>query len=75
MKGRTRWFPRGVAPVRLGEYECLVQISRSLPNLLWRLEWDGIGFLVPCPMIVNHWRGQTRAAKKIKENPNGQRIK
>lgn len=61
-KGRTHWFPRSVPPVRNGWYECSVQISRSVPNLLWRLQWDGKGFIVPCPMVVNLWRGMTRAA-------------
>jgi hypothetical protein len=28
---------------------------RSL--VLWELEWDGKGFLVPMPMVVHQWRG------------------
>ncbi|MDM0024121.1 hypothetical protein [Variovorax saccharolyticus] len=63
-KGVTRWFPRHVEPVRHGEYECRVQFSRSLPCFRWRLQWDGKGFLVPFPMIVHHWRGQTKRAAK-----------
>lgn len=62
MKGRTKWYPREVHPVRNGVYECAVQISRSVPPFRWELEWDGTGFLVPFPMIVRHWRGLTRAA-------------
>lgn len=65
-KGKTRWFPRHVVPVRNGEYECLVRLA-GLPNRLvpWRLEWHGPhGFLVPCPMVVKFWRGQTLAAFK-----------
>ena len=60
-KGKTKWFPRHIHPVRVGEYECVVQISRSMPLFLWRLEWDGVGFKVPFPMIVHRWRGRTRA--------------
>lgn len=60
--GKTRWFPRDVSPVRNGQYECIVQISRSVPPLRWPLEWDGTGFLVPFPMIVHRWRGQTKRA-------------
>ena len=62
MKGRTKWFPQNIKPVRNGMYECAVQISRSLPTLRWMLEWDGIGFLVPCPMVVYNWRGLTKKA-------------
>lgn len=60
-KGKTRWFPRHVHPVRNGQYECLVMLTSSAPNFLWTLEWDGKGFLVPCPMVVKHWRGLTKA--------------
>jgi len=28
----------------------------------WHLEWDGVGFLVPMPLIVRHWRGMTKRA-------------
>jgi hypothetical protein len=31
---------------------------------LWRLEWDGTGFLVPFPMMVQCWRGMTKAAHR-----------
>lgn len=62
MKGRTKWFPRHVQPARVGEYECAVQITSSAPPILWRLNWDGIGFHVPVPMIVRQWRGLTKKA-------------
>lgn len=62
MKGRTHWFPREINPVRNGEYECSVLISRSVPPLRWTLEFDGVGFLVPVPMVVLRWRGMTKAA-------------
>lgn len=65
MSSRTKWFPRSAHPVRNGAYECMVQISRSVPLLLWELEWDGKGFLVPCPMVVKSWRGLTRKAFKL----------
>lgn len=61
--GRTPWFPNAVKPVRNGEYECSVRITNSQPRgFLWRLVWDGRGFLVPFPMIVDHWRGLTKKA-------------
>lgn len=62
MKGRTRWYPRHVHPVRSGFYECAVKISSAVPPLLWMLEWDGKGFLVPVPMVVDRWRGLTKKA-------------
>lgn len=62
MKGRTRWTPRSVHPIRNGTYECIVQISRAVPPMIWMLEWDGKGFLVPVPMIVHRWRGLTKKA-------------
>lgn len=62
MRGRTRWLPRYTAPVRNGVYECQVRISRAVPRLLWELEWDGRGFLVPFPMVVVWWRGMTKQA-------------
>lgn len=71
-KGKTRWYQQGVDPVRRGFYECAVQISRSLPCILWSLEWDGIGFLVPCPMIVRQWRGQTLKAFRATVNTQGE---
>lgn len=61
-RGLSRWLPISVPPVREGDYECIVQISRSVPAIRWRLTWDRRGFRVPCPMIVHHWRGQTRRA-------------
>lgn len=65
MKGRTRWFKRNqVAPVRPGVYECGVLITSAQRNLfLQKLEYDGIGFLVPVPIMrVIVWRGMTKAA-------------
>ena len=62
--GKTRWFPRDVKPVRVGTYECAVRISRAVPPLLWKLEWDGVGFLVPFAMIVLRWRGLTKKASR-----------
>lgn len=61
-KGVTRWFPRHVQPARLGTYECVVRISSRVPAFLWRLEWDGTGFIVPIPMMVDRWRGLTKRA-------------
>lgn len=68
MKGRTRWYPyrhlKGppVRPVRPGVYQCLVLITSAQRRLIsWDLEWDGVGFLVPIPMVVKYWRGMTRA--------------
>jgi hypothetical protein len=31
---------------------------------LWDLEWDSKGFLVPFPMVVYQWRGQTKKAAR-----------
>lgn len=68
MKGKTKWYPRHVHPVRNGIYECAVRISSTAPLFLWMLEWDGAGFLVPFPMVVRKWRGQTKkSAHDIKE--------
>lgn len=61
-KGLTRWHPRSTPPVRRGLYECAIQVSRSMPLILWTLEWDGTGFLVPISMIVVRWRGLTKKA-------------
>lgn len=63
VKGKTRWFPRKTHPVRNGTYECRVRLAGGVVAL-WDLEWDSVGFLVPFPMIVFHWRGMTRAAHK-----------
>lgn len=63
MKGRTKWLPRHVHPVRPGFYECGVLICSAQRTLmLTRLEWDGVGFLVPFPMVVRQWRGMTKKA-------------
>jgi hypothetical protein len=54
---RARWRPRNVNPKKPGMYECGVRITSSQPKLfLWELEWDGVGFLVPFPMVVHQWR-------------------
>jgi hypothetical protein len=63
MKGRTRWYGPGLRPVRVGFYECHVRIMGGARGC-WMLEWDGIGFLVPFPMVVLHWRGMTKAAHR-----------
>ena len=62
--GRTHWFllRRDGYPVRPGIYECGIRISSSLPVMAWELEYDGIGFLVPIPMMVHQWRGLTKKA-------------
>lgn len=59
---RTPWFDRSVNPVNLGVYECAVSISRGVPLTIWKLEWDGVGFVVPFPMVVVEWRGLTRSS-------------
>lgn len=69
-RSRSRWFPRHVLPVHPGVYECGVVITSSQRHLfLWALPWDGVGFLVPCPMVVKQWRGLARrpttAAMKV----------
>ena len=63
MKGKTKWFPRHIPPVRNGVYECRVRIMGGL-CVLWNLNWDGVGFIVPLPMNVRQWRGLTKAAYK-----------
>ena len=60
-KGKTRWFPRHVTPVRNGFYECRVRIMGGFLGT-WLLQWDGKGFLTPFPMNVFYWRGQTKKA-------------
>jgi hypothetical protein len=60
-KGKTRWYPRHVHPVRVGTYECVVRIMGGFFTR-WMLEWDGVGFRVPFPMGVYKWRGQTYKA-------------
>jgi hypothetical protein len=63
-QAKTRWFKRHEHPVRNGLYECAVRISNMQSVLfLWNLEWDGKGFLVPCPMVVVQWRGLKRENK------------
>ena len=57
----TPWVPRHIEPVRNGFYDCVVRIPGGLVTF-WRLEWDGIGFKVPMPMIVREWRGLTKSA-------------
>ena len=61
--GKTRWFLRCVKPVRNGMYECRVRVAGGL-STLWMLEWDGVGFLVPFPMVVYSWRGQAKAVHR-----------
>lgn len=63
MKGRTRWYPIGIKPIRNGEYECHVRLPGGLQTV-WRLEWDSIGFLVPITMVVYRWRGLTKQGAK-----------
>ena len=58
-KGKTRWYPRHIAPVRNGIYECIVRLCPGF-NAKVMVEWDGIGFKWPMP--VYHWRGQTKKA-------------
>lgn len=63
MQGRTRWFPVGIKPAREGFYECIIRVPGMPFFVIWgnKLYWDGVGFLVPIPMMVRQWRGQTRA--------------
>ncbi len=69
MKGRTKWFKtKDTYPVRVGEYECGVMITSMQKNLfLWRLHFDGKGFLCPVPMRVPMWRGLTKSAAAVIE--------
>ena len=60
MKGKTKWFPNRMRPVRNGVYECIVRFGGG--QFLWMLKFDGVGFLVPFPMQVVQWRGQTKKA-------------
>lgn len=60
-KGKTCWYPRHIEPVRNGAYECIVRTMGGMVGN-WTLEWDGKGFLVPFPMVVYRWRGQTKKA-------------
>ena len=59
MKGRTKWFPCGIKPVRNGIYECQTYFGGGF--FIMMLEWDGKGFLTGFPCVVHHWRGITKA--------------
>jgi len=62
-KGKTRWFPHHIKPVRVGEYECLMRPSRTTPLFEGRYVWDGEQFVTGWPWsVVVFWRGQTKAA-------------
>lgn len=61
-RGCTPWIPRSVQPVRPGWYDCIAWFTSSAPSSIWRLYWDGKGFKVPIPLVVDYWRGQTLAA-------------
>lgn len=63
MKGKTKWYPHDIKPVRAGEYECLIRIGRTLPLFRSSFVWDGDEFVTGWPWsIVVFWRGQTKAA-------------
>ncbi len=62
--GHSQWFKRSEPPVNPGEYECIAWFTSSAPSSIWRLQWDGHGFLTPIPMVVDYWRGLTRAGLK-----------
>jgi hypothetical protein len=64
MKGRTQWFKtRDTYPVRPGIYECgVIFTSMQRGAILLKLEFDGVGFLCPTPMLVPMWRGMTKDA-------------
>ena len=68
---RTPWFQRDTKPVHRGTYECAVKISSGVPTLLWQLEWDGVGFLVPFPMVVLYWRGLVRRPADVATDGGG----
>ena len=61
---RTPWFSRDQWPVNHGFYECHAKITSSAPPFKFDLEWDGVGFLVPFPMVIVRWRG-------LKHRPRG----
>lgn len=63
---RSRWYRRHQPPTRPGAYECLAKITSSAPAFLFDLEWDGKGFIVPIPMVVQWWRG-------LKHRPRGEK--
>ena len=62
MSDKTKWFSRTEPPTINGLYECQVRLCGLQRGLVqWGLlEWDGKGFIVPCPMIVRMWRGLRR---------------
>jgi hypothetical protein len=62
-KGKTRWYPSHINPVRKGMYECLMRSSRSLPMFRVYFLWDDEMFVTGWPLsVVVYWRGQTKAA-------------
>lgn len=61
---RTRWFKHDELPTRHGTYECLVMITSSAPLFHWDLPWDGVGFIVPTPMVVKFWRGLAKRPRQ-----------
>ncbi len=69
MKGRTKWYKTKVTyPERVGWYECGVMITSAQKNLFsWMLYYDGVGFLVPIPMVVHFWRGMTKEAARLED--------
>ena len=62
--GHTPWIDRTLPPIRHGEYECVVWFTSSAPSFIKKLYWDGRGFVVPFPMVVDYWRGLTKAAHR-----------
>lgn len=70
--GHTPWFPITTKPVNPGVYECIAWFTSSAPSSIWDLEWDGKGFLVPIPMVVDYWRGLTAAGLKRAQAQGGQ---
>ena len=63
---RARWRSRNTNPKKPGMYQCGVRITSSQRKLfLWELEWDGVGFLVPFPMMVHQWRPMAERAKGV----------
>lgn len=61
-KGLTRWYPRSIAPVREGWYECAVSVTTNAPPFVYFMFWDGRGFRAQIPMVVRQWRGLTQKA-------------
>lgn len=66
-------------PARPGWYECAVRLCGLQRGLIvWGLlEWDGVGFRVPVPMVVKLWRGlrarpqEDNMSAVVSENTNG----